>query len=263
MKKRIFLLTVLAGAFTSICIGQVKTKVVELSSETKIYQEASTSSAQVSKDMEAIFMDAFIGKSYPYPFAQPVLEEKSGWLKIPAGWVQKENTQKGGKTPLTDSFFGKAFQGSFGIESKYGQDVAYAVQLLKTNARDNEVAVIIYFPDTQMLARGEMTDNVIKADKGLLIKYADYEESEKDFTFKLHDEKGGIKRYDIYFGERLNSRRVIKIIDDISTIDSFDMKKMNTSDWKTAWDFINKEGMPIKLYITASTLNQLKVVENM
>ena len=259
--KRFFLLVVILGALTPYCFGQNKTRAIELSPETKIYKDASMSSGYVSNDTEALFMNAFIGKSYPYPFAQPVLQEKSGWLKIPAGWVQEKKTQKAGNTPLTDSYFNKIYGGSFGIDSRCGQEMTYGVQVLKATAGNNEVAVVIYFPDTQLLAKGEMTGNVIKAGKGLLFKFAEYEENEKGLTFKLHGEKGGIKRYDIYFGERLNSRRVTKIVDEMMTINTLDLKKMNTSDWKTAWDFINKEGMPVNLYLTASTLNNLKVSE--
>lgn len=285
-------MTTLAVVCTTICLGQSKTKVVELSSETKIYKNASISSEQVPNDTETKFMNAFTGKMYPYPFAQPVLEKQGEWLKIPAGWVMKKDIQEGGRVPFEEGSFLKIYTGSLGVIKKQKieddltidipvdsidvmQDlekdddltddmpVEYGVQLINTNVNNNEIAVILYFPDTQLLARARKNGNIIEADKGLLIKYSEYEAERNEISFMFYDDKENIKRYNILYGERLTTRRVEEFLGEIMTVETLDMKKMRSSDWNTVWDAIDKEGMTIKLYITASTLSQLKVEEKL
>lgn len=305
MNKKTFLLTTMAVVCTTICLGQSRTKIVELTSEAKIYKNASVSSGQVPNDTETKIMNAFTGKMYPYPFAQPVLEKQGEWLKIPAGWVMEKDTQEGGRVPFEESSFQKIYTGSLGVIKKHkieddltiditidsiGEDltidipvdsidvmqdlekdndltddilVEYGVQLINTNVNNNEIAVIIYFPDTQLLARTRKKGNIIEAYKGLLIKYPKYEAERTEISFMLYDEEEDIKRYNILYGERLTTRRVEEFLGEIMTVETLDVKKMSSSDWNTVWDTIDKEGMAIKLYITASTLSQLKVEYNL
>lgn len=253
------LTTIAAMAIVSVLSihAQAGSGIVDVAIGTTIYQGASTTSGQAPSDVETLLMGALRYGVFPPPFAQPVLQRQKGWLRLPIGWVQEKDTQKAGQNPITNDMIWTVFKGSFGRNETYDMDVDYGVELMETGDNQDKIWVSFRFPDLLLLVEGERNKNVIEAEKGLLIKWAEYEADRTDLSIKLHDERKGIKSFDIYYGERLTTRHVEKFLDEFMTVETLDMKKMNSSDWQFMRQAIAEYGMDVKLYITASTLTQL------
>lgn len=235
--------------------------VVDVKPQTTVRTAASLASEAVSTDTEYLFAKALKEKIYPLPFAQPVLEKSNGWLRLPVGWVRQQDVTKAGGTPIAAEQYDRIFQGTFGTVM-YNDDemsVDYGVLLLPADA--GSLVVFIHFPDMQLLATAKMNGNVVITDRGMLIKFAEYEADRQDLGFELYRERDGIKQYNLYYGERLNTRHMRKFMDEVMTIETLDMKKMTAADWQVMRNALAEYGEPMSIYISAATLGQLKLID--
>lgn len=258
MKKNIALVVLTFVSTTSI-LAQSK-EFVELSSQTKMYQGASTGSSVVTGDTQLLFTAIFTDHVLPPPFTQPVLEKQNGWFKLPMGWVQENDVKKTGNESITPEMLSKTYVGNFGILES-GDTIFFAVQVIVPEESDDDVFVYVHLPDTKIICTAKRNGHIIEGARGIMIKFAEYEADRKELAFQLYRERDGVKLYNLYYGEQWNTRRFENIMGDIETINTFDTSKMTKDDWNVIRNAIAKDGNPYQFYITANMLNNLSAID--
>ncbi len=257
--KKIIALIVLTFVSTTSILAQSK-EYVELSSQTKIYQGASTGSSVVTGDTQLLFTAIFNDHVLPPPFTQPVLEKQNGWFKLPMGWVQENDVKKTGNETITPEMLSKTYVGNFGILES-GDTIFFAVQVIVPEESDDNAIVYVHLPDTKIICDAKRNGHMIEATRGIMIKFAEYEADRKELVFQLYRERDGAKLYNLHYGERWNTRRLENIMGDIETINTFDTSKLTKDDWNVIRNAIAKDGNPYQFYITANMLNHLSAID--
>jgi hypothetical protein len=260
MMKRMILLAVLALVSTTCVLAQTR-ELVEVGSTTKVYQNASTGSGVVTGDFERLTTAVFKDFVMPPPFTQPVLERQNGWLKIPMGWVQENQTRKAGNEPFTAELMGKVFLGNFGKYEETGDTVYFGVQVIDIDESKGEAFVTVHLPDSKLLCLAKRSASLIETSQGIMVKDFEYEEDRKGLAFELYNERDGVKLYKLLYGERWNTRKMEDIMGDIVTVNTFDINKMTKEDWTTLRSAIMKDGKPCQIYVTAGMVSGLQPID--
>ncbi|MBR4388727.1 MAG: hypothetical protein IKT00_06075 [Prevotella sp.] len=185
------------------------------------------------------------------------MERQNGWLKLPMGWVQENDVKKTEKEPITAEMLEKTYMGNFGKYEETGDTVYFGLQVIVPEENNGDAFVIVYLPDTRLFCMAKRHDDMIETTHGIMVKFAEYEADRTELAFQLYRERDGVKLFNLYYGERWNTRRIEKIIDETMTIDSFDTNKLTKDDWETLKKAIIKDGKPCQNYITAGMLKNL------
>ena len=92
------------------------------------------------------------------------------------------------------------------------------------------------------------------SNRGIRLYSAEYEAELNDISFSFKDERNGLKRYSIHYGERLMTQVESYFSGHLEYEPALDQEKMTPDDWRVFYDHINSVGTPIETAISAKTL---------
>lgn len=236
---------------------------VELKDGARLYKTASTAGGDLSTtdNCDQLFMSVYFKGEYPYPFVQKVEKRQPGWIKIGPGWVLESNVEPLTETPISEAALNKQYMGML-FEDKSNSGMA-STFLMRFSVRCDNGDMVIFMNngDAKFIFLANRKPNLITCTKYLPMKNIEVG-NQANFSVELHNERQGLKMYDLTYPKRLNTREKHLIFDEMMEIDVFDFTKITQADVKALQTLVGQYGRATTLCLSANTLNRLKVYED-
>ena len=258
MKKFVMFLLMMWTAVT--VHSQDVESMVELKANAPIYKSASTAGGNLatSKNYQELFKNAYFKGEYLYPFVQKVEKKQQGWIKIGPGWVRESDVEPLKTSPIPDDALKSQYLGTL-FKDDANSRLATEFELQFSPRSDNgDLLIFINNGDMGMIFKAKLSNDLITCTKYLPVKNIKMGK-ENDFSVKLYAERQELKVYEVTYPQHLNTIVEEEFLGEPMEINTFDPKKMTTSDVKSLCALIEQNGRPTSLCLSANTLSRLQL----